>query len=125
MSDISISFPPWMIAWFLLGESTPLITLVLMSLAAVFFFSRGTGHIRRARWVKWTLAIVGGLWLGGISFWAAGLVDRIKTDIYQAQHHYRLDKSTALAGSKSRGGDRPGRLRGRQSRAAPNGCSRG
>jgi hypothetical protein len=42
--------------------------------------------------------IVGGLWLGGISFWAAGLVDQIKTDIYQGQHHYRLDKATILAG---------------------------
>jgi hypothetical protein len=41
---------------------------------------------------------VGGLWLGGISFWAAGLVDQIKTDIYQAQHHYRLDNATVLAG---------------------------
>jgi hypothetical protein len=98
MSDISISFPPWAIAWFLLGQATPFITLVLMSLVAAFFFSRGTGHIRLARWLKWTLAIVGGLWLGGISFWAAGLVDRIKTDIYQAQHHYRLDKATVLAG---------------------------
>src|SRR5215475_14326083 len=59
MSDISLSFPPWL---------------------------------------KWTLAIVGGLWLGGISFWAAGLVDQVKTDIYQAQHHYRLDKTAVLAG---------------------------
>jgi hypothetical protein len=41
---------------------------------------------------------VGGLWLGGISFWAACLFDQIKTDIYQARHHYRLDKSTVLAG---------------------------
>jgi hypothetical protein len=57
-----------------------------------------SGYIRRVRWLKWTLAIVGGLWLGGISFWAAGLVEQIKTDIYQAQHHYRLDKSTVLAG---------------------------
>jgi hypothetical protein len=98
MSDISISFPLWVIAWFLLGEATPFITLALMSLAAAFFFSRGTGHIRRARWLKWTFVIVGGLWLGGISFWAAGLVDQIKTDIYQGQHHYRLDKATILAG---------------------------
>jgi hypothetical protein len=65
---------------------------------APFLFSRGTGHIRHARWLQFTLAIVGGLWLGGISFWAAGLVDRIKTDIYQSQHHYRLDKTTVLAG---------------------------
>ena len=98
ISDISISFPPWMIAWFLLGEATPFITLVLISSVAAFFFSRGTGRTRRARWLKWTLAIVGGLWLGGISFWAAGLVDQVKTDIYQAQHHYRLDKATVLAG---------------------------
>ena len=35
MSEISISFPPWMIAWFLLGEATPFITIVLISLAAV------------------------------------------------------------------------------------------
>jgi hypothetical protein len=47
--------------------------------------------------LKWTLAIVGGLWLVGISFWAAGIVDQIKTDTYQAQHHYRLDKATVLA----------------------------
>jgi hypothetical protein len=98
MSDISISFPPWMIAWFLLGEATPLITLVLIGLAAAFFFSRNTGRIRRAYWLKWTLAMVGGLWLGGISFWAVGLVDQIKTDIYQAQHHYRVDKAAVLAG---------------------------
>jgi hypothetical protein len=44
MSDISISFPLWVIAWFLLGEATPFSTLALMSLAAAFFFSRGTGH---------------------------------------------------------------------------------
>jgi hypothetical protein len=98
MSDISISFPPRMIAWFLLGEATPVITLVLMSLAAAFFFSRDTGHTRRVHWLKWTLVIVGGLWLGGISFWAAGLVDQITTDIYQARHHYRLDTSPVLAG---------------------------
>jgi len=98
MSDISISFPRWMIAWFLLGEATPFITLVLMGLAATFFFSRGTARVRRVRWLKWALGVVGGLWLGGISFWAAGLVDQIKTDIYQAQHHYRLDNATVLAG---------------------------
>jgi hypothetical protein len=28
----------------------------------------------------------------------AGLIDQIKTDIYQAQHHYRLDKTAVLAG---------------------------
>ena len=98
LSDISISFPPWMIAWFLLGEGTPFITPVLIGLAAAFLFSRNTGRIRRAYWLKWTLAIVGGLWLAGISFWAAGFVDQIKTDIYQAQHHYRVDKAAVLAG---------------------------
>jgi hypothetical protein len=81
MSDISISFPPWMIAWFLMGEATPFITLLLISLGAALFFNRGTGRTRRVRWLKWTLAIVGGLWVGGISFWAAGLLDQIKTDI--------------------------------------------
>jgi hypothetical protein len=98
MSDISISFPPWVIAWFLLGEATPFITIVLLSVATAFFFARGTGRMRQVRWLKSTLGIVGGLWLGGISFWAAGLVDRIETDLYQAQHHYQLDKTTALAG---------------------------
>jgi hypothetical protein len=43
MSDISISFPPWVIAWFLLGEATPFITIVLLSVATAFFFARGTG----------------------------------------------------------------------------------
>jgi hypothetical protein len=57
-----------------------------------------TGRIHRVRWLKWTLAIVGGLWLRATSFWAVGLVDQIKTDIYQAQHHYRLDKAAVLAG---------------------------
>jgi hypothetical protein len=117
MSDISISFPPWMIAWFLLGEATPFITLVLMGLAAAFFFSRGTARVRRVRWLKWALAIVGGLWLGGISFWPAGLVDQIKTDIYQAQHHYRLDNATVLAGIEI--------PRGAGSRSTRKGCSMG
>jgi len=98
MSDISISFPPWMIAWFLIGEATPFITLISISLAAALFFNRGTGRSRRVRWLKWTLAIVGGLWVGGISFWAAGLLDEIKTDIYQARHHYRLEKAPLLSG---------------------------
>jgi hypothetical protein len=75
MSDIPISFPPWIIAWFLLGETTPFITCLLIGLAAAFFFSRSTGHIRRAGWLKWTLVIAGLLWLARISFWAAGLVD--------------------------------------------------
>jgi len=95
MSDISISFPLWAITWFLLGEATPFITLVLISLTAAFFFTRRTACVR---WLKWTLIIVGGLWLGGVSFWAAGLVDRIVTDIYQARHHYQLDKAAVMAG---------------------------
>jgi hypothetical protein len=98
MSDISFSFPPWMIAWFLLGEATPFITVVLIGTVAAFFFGRSTGRIRRARWLKWALAIVGGFWFGGICFWAACLVDQIKTDIYQTRHHYRLDKPAVMAG---------------------------
>jgi hypothetical protein len=97
MSDISISFPPWMIAWFLLGEAASFTTIVLMGLAAGFFFSRGTRQSRLDRLQKWSLAIIGGLWLGGISFWAAGFVDQIKTDIYQAQHHYRLSRAAVSA----------------------------
>jgi len=104
MSDISISFPPWVIAWFLLGEATPVITLVMIALAAAFLVSRG--RFRRIGWLKWTLAIVGGLWLGGISFWAAGFVDEIKTGIYQARHNYKLDKATVLAGIMIPGGSR-------------------
>jgi len=46
MSDISISFPPWVIAWFLLSEATPFITLVLLSVATACFFTRGTGRMR-------------------------------------------------------------------------------
>ena len=97
MSDISISFLPWAIAWFLLGEAVPFITLVLICLAAVFLFNRRT-RPARVRWLKCTLIIVGGFWLGGISFWVAGLIDRVNTDLYQARHHYRLDKAAVLAG---------------------------
>jgi hypothetical protein len=94
MSDISISFPPWIATWFLLGEAAPFLTLVIIALVAAFLVSRG----RLRRGLKWTLAIVGGLWLGGISFWAAGLVDQMQTAVYVARHHYRLDKATVLAG---------------------------
>ena len=96
MSDISISFPPWVIAWLLLGQATPAITLVIIGLGAAFLFSRG--RIHRIGWLKWALAIVGGLWLGGMSFWVFGFVDQIRTGIYVARHHYRLDKTTVLAG---------------------------
>jgi hypothetical protein len=98
MNDISISFPPWAIAWFLLGEATPFLTLVLICLAAAFFFIRRSAFTALVLWLKWAVAIVVALWLGGISFWAAGLVDRIETDIYQARHHYQLDKAGVLAG---------------------------
>ena len=46
MSDISTSFPPWVIAWALLSEATPFITLVLLSVATACFFTRGTGRMR-------------------------------------------------------------------------------
>src|ERR1700736_4425679 len=98
MSDISISFPPWMVAWFLLGEATPLITLALAGLLVAFLLNRGSGRIGLLRWLKLGLAVTGGVWLAGISFWVAGLVDQIRTDIYQAQHHYRLEKATNVAG---------------------------
>src|SRR5271156_456774 len=96
MSEIFISFPLWVIAWFLLAQATPAITLAMVGLVAAFLFSRNRS--RRIGWLKWTLAIVGSAWLGGISFWAFGFVDQIRTDIYVAQPHYRLDKTTVLAG---------------------------
>jgi hypothetical protein len=98
MSDISISFPPWMVAWFLLGQATPLITLALAGLLVAFLLNRGGRRIGLLRWLKLGLAVTGGAWLAGISFWLVGLVDQIRTDIYQAQHHYRLEKATNLAG---------------------------
>ena len=98
MSDISISFPPWMIAWFLLGEAAPLITLALAALLVAFLLNRGGSRTGLLRWLKLSLAVTGGAWLAGVSFWAAGLVDQIRTDIYQAQHHYRLEHATSLAG---------------------------
>jgi hypothetical protein len=98
MSDISISFPPWMVAWLLLGEATPFMTLVMVVMVAAFLFSRATGRVGPTRWLTRALVVVGGLWLGGISFWGAGLIDQIKTDLYQTRHHYRLDKATVMAG---------------------------
>jgi len=64
--------------------------------------SGGSGHDPRSlgllRCLKWALAIVGTVWIAGVSYWAFGLADQILTDIYQAQHHYRLAKATIIAG---------------------------
>ena len=96
MSDISITFPPGFTAWFLLGEAAPFTTLAMAGLTAAYFLGRG--RVRRRRWLTAGLAVVGVAWLGGITFWAAILVDEIKTDIYEARHHYWLDKATIMAG---------------------------
>ncbi len=98
MSDISISFPLWMIAWFLLGEAVPFSSIAVLALILALALARKSGHAVRLRWLKFSLAVVGGAWLGGISFWAAGLVDEIESAIYRAQHHYRLGTVTAFAG---------------------------
>jgi hypothetical protein len=98
MSDISIVFPPGMIAWIRLGEATPFITLAMAGLMAAYFFAQRSGRVRWLRWLKLSLAIVGAAWLSGLSFWAAGLVDEITTAVYQARHHYQLDKATIMAG---------------------------
>src|SRR5690349_8974601 len=96
MSDIS--FPPWMGAWFLLGEAAPFLTVAVAVLAVALIASRGSGRVGRRRWLGLGLVILGVAWLGGISFWAAGLLDEISSAVYRAQHHYRLDKATAFAG---------------------------
>jgi hypothetical protein len=98
MSDISMSFPLWMIAWFLLGQAAPLLTIATAGLIVALVLSRSSDRVGRRRWLKLSLVIVGGAWLGGISFWAAGLVDQIRSGVYRAQHHYRLSKNTAFAG---------------------------
>jgi hypothetical protein len=94
MSDISISFPLWMIAWFLLGQATPLLTIVTAGLVVALVLSWNSGRVGRIRWLNRSCCR---RVAGGISFWAVGLVDEIKSDIYRAQHHYRLDKATAFA----------------------------
>jgi hypothetical protein len=96
MSDISITFPPGFTAWFLLGQAAPFTTLVMTGLATAYFLSRG--RVRRRRWLMASLAIVGVAWLAGVTFWAAILQDRIGTAIYEARHHYQLDKATIIAG---------------------------
>jgi hypothetical protein len=96
MSDITITFPPGLTAWFLLGQAAPFTSLLMAGLTAAYFLSRG--RVRRRRWLMASLAIVGVAWLGGITFWAVLLQDRIGTAIYEARHHYQLDKATIMAG---------------------------
>jgi len=64
MSDISISFPLWMIAWFLLGQAAPLLTIATAGLAVALVLGRSSDRVGRRRWLKLSLAIVGGAWLG-------------------------------------------------------------
>jgi hypothetical protein len=61
-------------------------------------FGRGARRVGLLRSLKWALAIVGTAWVAGISYWAFVLADQITTDIYQARHHYRLAKTTVMAG---------------------------
>ena len=110
MSDISFVFPRWMIAWIWLGEAVPVTTLVMVALAAAFLLARR--RVRLRRWLTWPVAIVptavavvvGAAWIAGIGFWAAGLADQIRSDIYQARHHYRLETATVVAGIALPGG---------------------
>src|SRR4029077_15140196 len=97
MSDISIVFPRWMIAWIWLGEAAPVTTLVMIGLGAAFVLGRRRFRLRRG--LTWPVAVVGAVvaavvgaaWIAGIGFWAARLADQIGSDIYQARHHYRLE----------------------------------
>ena len=56
MSDISIVFPRWMIAWIWLGEAVPVTTLVMLGLGAAFLLGRC--RVRLRRWLRWPVAIV-------------------------------------------------------------------
>jgi hypothetical protein len=104
MSDISIVFPRWMLAWIWLGEAVPFTTLVMVGLGAAFLLGRRRARLRR--WLTWPVAILPALlaavvsaaWIAGVGFWAAGLADQIRSDIYQARHHYRLETATVMAG---------------------------
>jgi hypothetical protein len=104
MSDISIVFPFWMIAWIWLGEALPVTTLLLLGLGAAYFLGRRRVRLRRS--LAWPVAVVGAAvaavvgaaWIAGIGFWAARLADQIGSDIYQARHHYRLEAATVVAG---------------------------
>jgi hypothetical protein len=98
MSDVSITFPTWMVAWFLLGQAAPMTTLGVIGLGAGLLFGRGTRRVGLLRCLKWALAIVVTAWVAGISYWAFVLADQIMTDVYQARHHYRLAKATIMAG---------------------------
>jgi hypothetical protein len=98
MSDISITFPPWVVAWFLLGQAAPVTTLGVIGLGASLFFGRRTRRVVLLRCLKWALTIVGTAWVAGISYWAFVLTDQITTDIYQVRHHYRLAEATIMAG---------------------------
>jgi hypothetical protein len=98
MSDISITFPPWIGAWFLLGQAAPVTTLGVIGLSAALLLGRGARRVGLVRCLKWALAIVGTAWVAGIIYWAFVLADQIMTDIYRAGHHYRLAKTTIMAG---------------------------
>ena len=100
MSDISITFPPWFIAWVWLGEAVPVTTLVMVALGAAFLLARRRVKLRRRlTWpVTIVAAVVGAAWIAGIGFWAASLADQVRSDIYQAKHHYRLETATVVAG---------------------------
>ena len=98
MSDISITFPPWIGAWFLLGQAAPVTTLGVIGLGAALLFGRGARRVGLPRCLKWALAIVGTAWVAGIIYWAFVLADQIMTDIYRARHNYGLAKTTIMAG---------------------------
>jgi hypothetical protein len=104
MSDISIVFPRWLIAWIWLGEAVPVTTLLMLGLGAAFLLGRRRAHrhVPLGRRLTWPLAfvgaVVGAAWIAGIGFWVARLADQIQSDIYQARHHYRLETATVVAG---------------------------
>jgi hypothetical protein len=104
VSDISIVFPRWMIAWIWLAEAAPVTTLLMLGLAAAFLLGRRRArrHVRLGRRLTWPIAVVGAVlgaaWIAGIGFWAFRLADQIGSDIYQARHHYRLETATVMAG---------------------------
>jgi hypothetical protein len=98
MSDINITFPPWVIVWFLLGQAAPALTVVVIGLAAALLLSRGSRRVGLRRTLKAIFAIVAVAWLIGTTVWGMRLVDVVRTAIYEARHHYRLDKATVFAG---------------------------
>jgi hypothetical protein len=94
MSDVGVVFPPWVTAWFLLGEAVPHTTAAMAGLVAAVLLSRRSGHAWLRRWLRLPLMIVGAAWLVGLSVWAAYLADWVTTEIYVARHHYGLDAAT-------------------------------